>query len=600
MKKSALQKMPVGGSEGSELLAALEANHFLRAMIEQQVSEREGIESERRAWVEERRLLRAMIDQVPDYLFAKDRQSRFVVANKAVAADLGYSPEELLGKSDLELHGPEIARDFYANEQRIMRTGEPILDHEEYVVRINGEKRWLSTSKAPLRNDAGEIIGLVGISRDVTARKLDEARVRHMAYHDQLTGLANRARFEAELRDIIDRKSKALLLLVDLDGFKHVNDTQGHAAGDDLLRQVGERLSQLAQPDGFVSRMGGDEFAIILDARRPLAATCEAIAQSLGQSFQLSGKTATIGASIGAAPIHEAPSASEALRRADIALYAVKGTGRGRWQLYERSMGEVLERRLRLQEELKVSIATDQIFAVYQPVCGIDGHTPAGAEALVRWNHPTLGMLPPSQFISIAEETGVIHAIGERMLKSACAFLAAHPCVPWIAVNVSTVQLDSESFANTTLAVINAAGIAPSRIQLEITESVLLRDTGSARTHLARLSAAGVRIALDDFGTGYSSLSYLRRFPVNKIKIDRSFVSEIGTRSADAIVTAIVALAQGLDMVVTAEGVETEAQRAFLERAGCHEIQGYLIAKPLPESDLAAALGDMAKRVEPC
>jgi diguanylate cyclase (GGDEF)-like protein/PAS domain S-box-containing protein len=591
MKKSALRRLPVGGEEGPELLLALEANHFLRAMLEEQVTEREGIESERRAWVEERRLLRAMIDQVPDYLFAKDRQCRFVVANKAVAADLGFRPESLLGKSDLELHGAEIARDFYANEQRVMRTGEPILDHEEYVVRTNGEKRWLSTSKVPLRNDKGEIIGLVGISRDITHRKLDEARVRHMAYHDQLTGLANRAHFEVELRDAIERKSRAVLLLVDLDGFKHVNDTHGHAAGDNLLRQVGERLSHLALPDGFVSRMGGDEFAIILDSRRQLAATCEAISHSLAQSFQLSGKTANIGASIGAAPIHEAPSASEALRRADIALYAAKGAGRGRWQLYEKSMGEVLERRLRLQQELKVSIATDEIFAVYQPVYRADGLTLAGAEALVRWQHPTLGLLPPSQFISIAEETGLIHAIGERMLKSACAFLAAHPSVPWIAVNVSTVQLHAEAFADLTLAAIHAAKIVPSRIQLEITESVLLQDTGSARALLQKLAAAGVRIALDDFGTGYSSLNYLRRFPVNKIKIDRSFVSEIGTRSADAIVTAIVALARGLDMIVTAEGVETEAQRAFLQRAGCHEIQGFLISRPLAESDLIAALG---------
>jgi diguanylate cyclase (GGDEF)-like protein len=443
----------------------------------------------------------------------------------------------------------------------------------------------------PLRNDDGEIVGLVGISRDITHRKLDEARVRHMAYHDQLTGLANRARFEVELREAMERQARAVLLLVDLDGFKHVNDTHGHAAGDDLLRQVGERLSQLAQPDGFVSRMGGDEFAIILDARRPFAAICEAIAYSLGQPFQLSGKTANIGASIGVAPIHDAPSASEALRRADIALYAAKGAGRGRWHLYERAMGEVLERRLLLQEELKVAIDTDQIFAMYQPVYAVDGRTPRGAEALVRWRHPAMGLLPPPQFISIAEETGLIHTIGDRMLRSACAFLAAHPAVPWIAVNVSTVQLHSDAFADTTLQIIRSAGIDPARIQLEITESVLLQDTGSARMVLEQLAAAGVRFALDDFGTGYSSLNYLRRFPVNKIKIDRSFVSEIGTRSADAIVTAIVALARGLDMIVTAEGVETEAQRAFLEAAGCHEVQGYLMSRPRPESELSAAMG---------
>ena len=561
---------------------------MLRAVLEEQNSARELVDAERRAWTEERRLLRAMIDQVPDYLFAKDTQCRFVVANKAVAADLGSDPDQILGKSDLDLHPPELARDFLANEMTVMRTGEPILDHEEYVLRPNGEKRWLSTSKVPLRNDKGTIIGLVGISRDATLRKRTEEDMRRLAYHDQLTGLANRARFELELTNAIEVKSNAFLLAIDLDGFKQVNDTHGHAAGDELLQQVAERLSEVSPEDGVVSRMGGDEFAMVVPCRYPVAQSCEAITNALSQRFQISGKSATIGASIGVALIDEAPTASEALRRADFALYAAKAAGRGQWRLYEAEMGRSRDRRLRFQEELPAAIEADEVFAVYQPIFRIDGLSPIGAEALARWRHPSLGVLSPSQFISIAEESGLIQSIGELMLRQACILLAGS-AVPWVAVNVSTVQLHSEGFAKSTLETIDAAGVDPSRIQLEITESVLLQDTRMAHATLENLSTAGVRFALDDFGTGYSSLSYLSRFPVNKIKIDRSFVSEIGTKRADAIVKAVVALAGGLDMTVTAEGVETETQRAFLQDVGCDEIQGYLASKPVDKSDLIRA-----------
>jgi diguanylate cyclase (GGDEF)-like protein/PAS domain S-box-containing protein len=575
-------------SSASGILQTLEKSRLLQTILEQEIAAREHLEGERSAWSEEKRLLRAMIDQVPDYLFVKDRDCRFVVANKAVAADLGLEPEELIGKSDRDLHPRELWVEFLANEQRVMRTGEPSLDHEEYVLLRNGEKRWLSTSKVPLRNDEGAVIGLVGISRDVTTRKHDEARMRHLAYHDQLTGLANRARLELELRGEIELKNRSFLLVIDLDGFKQVNDTYGHAAGDDLLRQVGDRLSRIAAKDGFVSRMGGDEFAMILPRNSALEDACEAIAQDLGQSFSLSGKAATIGAGIGVAAIGDAPSASEALRRADFALYAAKAAGRGEWRVYEKAMGEARERRLLLQADLPEAIELGAVFPVYQPIYDIDGVRPVGAELLGRWLHPRLGMIPPLQFIPIAEETGLIDAIGYRMLRHACDLLA-HSSVPWIAVNVSTVELQSPAFATSTLETISLAGIAPSRIQLEITESVLLQDSATARSTLDYLSAAGVRLGLDDFGTGYSSLSYLSRFPVGKIKIDRSFVSTIGSRSANAIVKGIVALAHSLDMKVTAEGVETEEQRAFLKDVGCDELQGYLFARPGSGDALASA-----------
>jgi diguanylate cyclase (GGDEF)-like protein len=380
--------------------------------------------------------------------------------------------------------------------------------------------------------------------------------------------------------------------VIDLDGFKQVNDTYGHAAGDELLRQVGERLSGIATKDGFVSRMGGDEFAMILPLDRALGDTCQAIAQGLGQSFSLSGKAATIGAGIGVAAIADAPNASEVLRRADFALYAAKAAGRGQWRTYEKEMGEAGERRLQLQVDLPDAIERGAIFPLYQPIYNVEGDRPLGAELLGRWLHPQLGMISPLQFIPIAEQAGLIDAIGDRMLRQACDLLA-RSSVPWIAVNVSTVELQSATFATSTLDAISAAGIAPSRIQLEITESVLLQDSATARSTLDYLNAAGVRLALDDFGTGYSSLSYLSRFPVSKIKIDHSFVSQIGSKSANAIVKGIVALARSLDMKVTAEGVETECQRAFLKEVGCDELQGYLLARPGSGDALISTFGSL-------
>jgi diguanylate cyclase (GGDEF)-like protein/PAS domain S-box-containing protein len=591
MATGGMRPRPSKLDTSDDLATAFETSERLRKLVEDRLRETEAWEDERLRWTEERRSLRAMIDQVPDYLFAKDTECRFVIANKAVASDLGEGPNALLGKTDLELHPIELARQFYENEKNVMQSGQPMLDHEEFVLLPTGEKRWLSTSKLPLRNETGSIIGLVGISRDITRRKVTEEQIRHLAYHDQLTGLANRARFEAALSEAAEGKHHAShLLLVDLDGFKRVNDSLGHAAGDELLRQVGERLSRLFGKDGFVGRLGGDEFGVLLAAGNDVAATCEAITQSLSATFSIEGKIVHVGASVGVTAIPHSAKAVDCLREADIALYEAKAKGRGRWQAFERDMAELLENKHRLEEELRAALETsDHIYAVYQPVYAADRRRIVGAESLVRWRHPRAGVLSPGSFIGIAEESGLIELLYEQVLRQACNVLRKCP-IPWLAVNVSSVQLHAADFADSTLSVINSMGIDPSRLQLEITESVLLDGSGEAKSLLEALKAAGIGIALDDFGTGYSSLSYLRRFHIDKLKVDRSFVSEVGTRSANAIVEAIVALAHGLDMTVTAEGVETEAQRLYLQNIGCNEIQGYLTSPPVPEAKLVAML----------
>jgi EAL domain-containing protein (putative c-di-GMP-specific phosphodiesterase class I) len=343
-----------------------------------------------------------------------------------------------------------------------------------------------------------------------------------------------------------------------------------------------------------VARLGGDEFAILLSG--PAARATETIAQSilvqLGRPFQLFGDPAFIGASVGIAPWRPGAGSEELLREADIALYEAKAHGGAHWQVFANAMSEGLEEQRAIEQDLRQALmAGDQLRLVYQPIFAADGRTVLGAEALVRWLHPERGLLSPELFISVAEERGLIEEIGQWVFEEACRTLAA-TAVPWLAVNVSPVELRKARFFKRLLAGMAQRGIDPHRLQLEITEGVLLDTTEATERGLQELRAAGIRLALDDFGTGYSSLNYLRRYNVDKLKIDRSFVQQLG-QSADAevIVRTIIDLARSMDMKVTAEGVSSERQRHYLVAKGCHELQGYLLARPLPIEALVALLG---------
>jgi diguanylate cyclase (GGDEF)-like protein len=431
-----------------------------------------------------------------------------------------------------------------------------------------------------------------------------EAQAQHLAFHDTLTGLPNRAKF-------CDRLDKALMrarhgepmaiLLLDLDRFKHVNDTLGHLAGDALIRQFSERLLHLLDEDDTVARLGGDEFAILYGkahAQEGAEALCNRILQAVHQPFDLLGNAAFVGVSIGVAIAPDAGTERfELLRKADIALYKAKGEGRDCYRVFTPAMDDGVKLRGAIEEELRIALDTGRGMLVhYQPQVAGTGRTIIGLEALVRWQHPTMGLIAPDQFIAVAEETGLICQLGEWVLRQACLATRRWPGV-FIAVNLSPVQFRTTGFADRIMSIVREYGVDPGRLEFEVTESLLLDESEAASDTLKRLRAEGFRIALDDFGTGYSSLSYLRRFEVDKIKIDRSFVQHVGQGvDSTAIISAVLTLGHAMGLSVTAEGVETAEQRSFLTAAGCNSMQGYLFSRPLPEDGIDRLMGNAAMR----
>ena len=423
-----------------------------------------------------------------------------------------------------------------------------------------------------------------------------EAKISHMAHFDELTNLPNRASFQAEIERALQagRESMAVFCL-DLDRFKAVNDTLGHHAGDTLLQIVGTRLAACGCDGIFVARIGGDEFAVVQTlGEQPVAATslAERIIELLSAPYDLDGQHVVIGVSIGIALApNDSVDAEELVKNADLALYRAKADGRGIQRFFEREMDRQMQARRKLELDLRSAVVNNELELFYQPLVDLQSDRICGFEALLRWHHPQRGLVPPNEFIPLAEETGEIEAIGAWVLKTACREAANWPKDIKVAVNLSPVQFRSGTLALHVVSALAASGISPGRLELEITESVMLQDTQGTLKSLHELRATGVRISMDDFGTGYSSLSYLRKFPFDKIKIDQSFVRDLSdTNDAAAIIKAVMDLGSGLGMATTAEGVETEAQLLHLRQQGCDEVQGYLISPPRPAAMVASML----------
>ena len=462
----------------------------------------------------------------------------------------------------------------------------------DYPVRASGSltDRWWSISGRPLLDEQGRFAGFIGSGSDLTERRRSEAEIKRLAMFDGLTGLANRARMRSSLDKTLAHSPGAFrpvaLLLLDLDRFKQVNDTLGHQAGDALLKQVAQRLTRGVGDAGLVGRLGGDEFQLLLpgmDNRDSLAILARDLIKSISQPYFISGASISIGGSIGIALALTPGDDSETLtRNADLALYAAKGDGRGVHRFYSPEMLAGAQTRQQLEDDLRNAIATGGFHLTYQPVVSTKTEKIVGYEALVRWDHPTRGAVSPSEFIPVAEETGLIGAIGEWVMRTACLEAARWPGDIRVAVNVSPIQFADASLPALVTSALARSGLAPSRLELEITEGVFLDEKLSSDAMFRALKNLGVRLALDDFGTGYSSLGYLRSAPFDKIKIDQSFVkgaAQAGNRNA-AIIKAIVTLAETLDMETTAEGVEIEDEVELVRRLGCSHIQGYIYGKP--------------------
>jgi diguanylate cyclase (GGDEF)-like protein len=466
-------------------------------------------------------------------------------------------------------------------------------------------------------SDLGPLFGIgllaIGLAVMFLTRRLrstctelvvSEAHSKHLAYHDVLTGLPNRAYFDARLEsllaDIRGGSGHLALMFLDLDRFKEVNDTFGHAVGDALIREVTAKLSALLRPGDVLARMGGDEFAVIKRAssKREVKDFSRLIATTVARPFEINGLKVAVGVSIGVAMAPEASTdRGELARKADIALYRAKKSTNERFQFFTEEIGQKIELRRALEMELRQALDTGcGLEVAYQAVYAAGGLKPSGAEALVRWEHPRLGSISPSIFVALAEECGLINRLGDWVLRKACG--AAQAWEPnTIAVNVSTVQCQQPDFAERVFAILRDAGLSPDLLEIEITESVLLDGSGASARTLKALRDGGVRIALDDFGTGYSSLSYLMKLEVDRIKIDRSFIQNLDTDQSRSIVQAIVTMAKAVNVAVTAEGVETHAQLIFLAQTGCDHFQGYLFSKPVSALQLTELL--MAERSMP-
>jgi diguanylate cyclase (GGDEF)-like protein len=448
--------------------------------------------------------------------------------------------------------------------------------------------------------------GTVVVTQDITERRNAEVAIYRMVWFDPVTGLPNRRRFEDELSKMLlvhqGRTRDGAILFLDLDDFKQVNDSLGHARGDKLLCAVGERLRAIVEESDVVARWGGDEFAILLaptESARDPAAVADRIIAKVNKPFQIDGYEIVVGVSVGVAKIyHDGLTLETLLSNADLALYAAKGEGRNRWRAYERQLGLNAQSRRMLEIDLRAAVANETIEVHYQPINNASTRKIVGCEALLRWRHPTRGNISPAVFIPIAEELGLMDEFGRTVMLRACQACAFWPEQMFVAVNLSPLQVRGGRMANTVKEAIEKSGLAPHRLEVEITESTILQDLPSTRQTLRLIRAMGVRISLDDFGTGYSSLSYLHTFPLDKIKIDRSFTMAIGSDQRASIVIASVAgMCKMLGMEVLVEGVETELQMQFVDGLGSvAEVQGFLFSPAVPEKEIRAMFEKETRR----
>ncbi len=553
--------------------------------------------TERRKSEEQLRIAEAIF-ATHEAIVITDADANIIRVNQAFVDITGYSSDEAMGKNPRILKSGHHDQYFYASMwEQLLSTGSWM--GEIWDRRKTGEvyPKWLSISV--VRDIAGNITHFVSSFTDISARKASEERVRHLAYHDPLTGLANRSSLQEKLMQALvlalRNKRTLALMLLDLDHFKIINDTLGHPTGDQLLVQVAQRLNAAVRNSDLVARLGGDEFIIMLpeiDTSADVAHVAEKIRKSISEPYLINGQELRTSPSIGICLYpDDATEAQDLIKKADVAMYHAKANGRGNYQFFNEGLQQAALKRVRVESELRVGLEKQQFTLHYQPQLDLRTGQLVGVEALVRWQHPVHGLVPPMDFIPIAEETGLIIPLGDWVLQEACRQLAQ-----WrdsgishirMSVNLAASQFSDRGLPARIQEVMAAHDLPAGSIDLEVTESMTMKSPSATVEMMKVLTGHGQSLSIDDFGTGYSSLAYLKLFPISTLKIDRSFVKDIETDENDASICDItVLLAHKLGMKVVAEGVETEAQLKYLLSIGCEKIQGYLISRPLPAEQM--------------
>jgi diguanylate cyclase (GGDEF)-like protein/PAS domain S-box-containing protein len=573
------------------LVALVVAVLISREQLLEQRREDDDRQTRDRVQTRARDILRDYEETRQGWFWETDRRSQLTYISAPVAEALGRTPDALIGQPLVELF--DLADTGQEGERTLLfhlSARSAFLELPVHAA-IRSEERWWSVSGRPIHDEYGNFVGFRGSGTDLTEKRRSQEHASRLAHYDSLTGLANRFQMSQSLDKIVtsqhEKNRACAVLLLDLDRFKHVNDTMGHPAGDALLKQVAQRLERAVGQAGQVGRLGGDEFEVIVPGqitRTQLGQLANEIIHTLSQPYAIDTQRVVIGASVGIALSPDDGVISEELiRNADLALYAAKDLGRGRFHFYADDLHADAEARALLERDLRDAIAQGQLELYYQPVISTATERIVGFEALLRWQHPQKGWIPPVKFVETAEDSGLIAQIGEWALRTACHDLARWPEDVRVAVNVSPLQFANPQLPAIVTSAIAQAGIHPSRLELEITESVFLNDDEGTDAMFAALKRVGVRLALDDFGTGYSSLGYLKKAPFDKIKIDQSFVrgtAQPGSRNG-AIIAAITSLAQALGMDTTAEGVETLDELDLVRLHGCSHVQGFIYERPM-------------------
>ena len=570
------------------------------------ITERMKIERERD---HSREFLKQVIDRVPSAIIVKDIQTFcYVLVNAAAEKYFGVTSDRIVGKTSRDLWAPATA-DLIAEQDKQLLESEGYLSFDEHRFETPGNGSRIITSKRIIvRDDHGAPRYMLSVMDDVTERKLANERIVHMAHYDALTDLPNRVLFREQLEQAlkwVHRGEQVAVLFLDLDHFKTVNDSLGHPVGDELLKAVAGRLTACLSDTDSVARLGGDEFAIIQTAIAVPEDTTSLVGRifaALKPPFEVNGHQLLAETSIGIAVApDDGVDSDQLLKNADLAMYGAKAEGRGVYRFFEPDMDARVKARRAIEFDLREAIQRLELELVYQPIVSLENETISGCEALLRWHRPGRGTVSPADFIPIAEETGLIVPIGEWVIRAACVQAASWPDDIKISVNVSPVQFKNGGFVQLVVNALAMSGLAPSRLELEITEAVFIQDAAQALALLNQLRAFGVRIAMDDFGTGYSSLSYLQRFPFDKIKIDQSFIKGVEESvGQQSIVQAVMTIAKTRNMTTTAEGVETEQQKEVLRALGCTELQGYLFSPPISAAkmtELILSHGETVARV---